>query len=93
MSDGRIKKLCTDKSVLWEIGRESGANVEGFDTYAYYKGNDLLRSWICTPLTVEIFSRKEETLKPFSARNYTKTACCAAFQTTPQPGTAACFLH
>lgn len=25
MSDGRIKKLCTDKSVLWEIGRESGA--------------------------------------------------------------------
>ena len=29
----------------------------------YYKGNTLLRSWICTPLTVEIFNRKEETLK------------------------------
>lgn len=71
MSDGRIKKHCTDKSVLWEIGRESGANVEGFDTYAYYKGNDLLRSWICTPLTVEIFSRKEETLKAlFSPKLY-----------------------
>ena len=48
-----------------------GANVEGFDTYAYYKGNDLLRSWICTPLTVEIFSRKEETLKAlFSPKLY-----------------------
>lgn len=45
------------------IEKYFGANVEGFATYAYYKGNALLRSWICTPLTVEIFNRKEETLK------------------------------
>lgn len=30
------------------------ATVEGFDTYAYYKGNDVLRAWICIPLTVGI---------------------------------------
>lgn len=48
-----------------------GANVEGFDTYQYYDGNKDLRSWICTPLSVEIFDRKEETLKAlFSDRLY-----------------------
>lgn len=45
------------------IEKYFGARVEGFNTYAYYKGNTLLRSWICTPLTVEIFTRKDETLK------------------------------
>lgn len=37
--------------------------VEGFDTYAYYKGNDVLRSWICIPLTVGINKRAEGTIK------------------------------
>ena len=36
------------------IEKYFGASVEGFDTYAYYKGNDILRSWICIPLTVGI---------------------------------------
>lgn len=40
-----------------------GANVQGFDTYQYYEGNDKLRSWICLPLTMGIFDRKEETIK------------------------------
>lgn len=53
------------------IERYFGSNVEDFDTYAYYKGNTLLRSWICTPLTVEIFDRKDETLKAlFSSKLY-----------------------
>ena len=39
-----------------------GAKVEGFDTYQYYEGNDILRSWICIPLTVGIFDRKEGTI-------------------------------
>lgn len=30
--------------------------IEGYDTYAYYKGNDILRSWICIPLTVGIYT-------------------------------------
>lgn len=48
-----------------------GDNVEGFDTYRYYDGNKNLRSWICMPLTVEIFDRADETIKAlFSSRLY-----------------------
>lgn len=50
-----------------------GAKVEGFDTYQYYKGNDVLRSWICIPLTVGIYERKEATIEAlFSPRLWTK---------------------
>ena len=45
------------------IEKYFGANVQGFDTYRYYEGNDKLRSWICIPLTMDIFERKEATLK------------------------------
>lgn len=48
-----------------------GDTVEGFDTYRYYDGNTDLRSWICMPLTVEIFDRADETIKAmFSSRLY-----------------------
>lgn len=50
-----------------------GSNVEGFDTYAYYKGNDILRSWICIPLTVGIDERKDGTIQAlFSPRLWTE---------------------
>ena len=50
-----------------------GAKVEGFDTYQYYEGNDVLRSWICIPLTVGIFDRKEGTINAlFSPRLWTE---------------------
>lgn len=50
-----------------------GANVEGFDTYAYYKGNDVLRSWICIPLTVGIDERADATIAAlFSPRLWTE---------------------
>jgi hypothetical protein len=53
--------------------RYFGAQVEGFDTYAYYKGNDILRSWICIPLTVGIDERAEGTIQAlFSPRLWTK---------------------
>ncbi len=39
-----------------------GANVQGFDTYQYYEGNDKLRSWICLPLTMGIYDRKDQTI-------------------------------
>lgn len=46
-----------------------GDNVEGFETYRYYEGNDTLRSWISIPLTVGIFDRAQETIKAlFSPR-------------------------
>lgn len=38
-----------------------GARVQGFDTYRYYAGNDVLRAWICIPLTVGILDRAGET--------------------------------
>ena len=50
-----------------------GGEVEGFDTYRYYTGNDVLRSWICIPLTVGIYDRKEGTIDAlFSPRLWTE---------------------
>jgi alpha-glucosidase len=49
-----------------------GAKVEGFDTYRYYKENETLRAWICIPLTVDIYDRKEGTTDAlFSPRLWT----------------------
>ncbi|QHT62278.1 hypothetical protein GXP70_21370 [Paenibacillus lycopersici] len=39
-----------------------GAEVEGFETYRYYDGNDILRSWICLPLTMGIAERQDGTV-------------------------------
>lgn len=50
-----------------------GASVEGFKTYRYYEGNDTLRAWICSPLTVGIYERKEGTIAAlFSPRLWTE---------------------
>lgn len=38
-------------------------DMYGYDTYQYYDGNDLLRSWICIPLTVGIMDRAEGTIE------------------------------
>jgi len=67
------KSLGTDKKQLsvyrkqaaklkTNIEKHFGANVMGFDTYRYYEGNDKLRAWICIPLTVNIFDRKQATI-------------------------------
>ncbi|TRX71085.1 hypothetical protein [Carboxylicivirga sp. M1479] len=49
------------KELKLNIEQHFGANVMGFDTYRYYEGNDVLRAWICIPLTVGIYDRKEAT--------------------------------
>ncbi|MDD2431612.1 MAG: hypothetical protein PHC96_07985 [Firmicutes bacterium] len=50
-----------------------GAKVEGYDTYRYFDGNKLLRSWICLPLTMGIMKRKNGTLSAlFSPRLWTE---------------------
>ncbi len=55
------------------IEKYFGSVVEGFKTYRYYKGNDTLRAWITTPLTVDIFDRKEGTIAAlFSPRLWTE---------------------
>ena len=54
------------------IENHFGYIVEGFDTYRYYEGNDILRSWICIPLTMGIFDRSEGTIAAlFSPRLWT----------------------
>ena len=55
------------------IEKYFGSTIEGFNTYRYYKGNDTLRAWIATPLTVDIFDRKEGTIAAlFSPRLWTE---------------------
>lgn len=55
------------------------AKVEGFDTYAYYKGNDVLRAWICIPLTVGINKRAAGTIDAlFSPRLWTENGLLTA---------------
>jgi hypothetical protein len=54
------KKMAKDLKL--NIEKYFGANVAGFDTYRYYAGNDVLRSWICIPLTVGILDRSKGTL-------------------------------
>ncbi len=44
------------------IEKYFGANMDGFETYRYYEGNDLLRSWICMPLVVGIHERAAGTI-------------------------------
>ena len=39
-----------------------GANVEGFETYRYYKENTVLRGWILLPLAMDITERQDATL-------------------------------
>ncbi len=38
-----------------------GAEVSGYETYRYYDGNDVLRSWICLPLVVGLDCHREGT--------------------------------
>jgi len=56
-------KLYLEKAAALKLSIEKyfGANVQGFNTYRYFDGNDKLRSWICLPLTMGIFDRKDET--------------------------------
>jgi hypothetical protein len=55
------------------ISNYFGSKVEGFETYKYYKENDVLRAWICTPLTMGIYNRKEGTIAAlFSSRLWTQ---------------------
>lgn len=42
--------------------RYFGATVQGFETWRYYAGNEVLRAWICVPLAMGIFDRREGTV-------------------------------
>jgi len=71
------------KELRSNIEKYFGANVEGFRTYRYYDGNDILRSWICIPLTVGIFDRAEGTIDAlFSPRLWTEQGLLTQAGTT-----------
>ncbi len=71
---GKNQKQLADYStqaaaVRKAIEKYFGSDDLGFHTYRYYDGNDLLRSWICIPLTVGIYDRAEGTVEAlFSPR-------------------------
>lgn len=50
-----------------------GSKIDGFNTYRYYDGNTTLRAWICIPLVMGIFDRKDATIDAlFSPKLWTK---------------------
>jgi hypothetical protein len=61
-----VKQLNTYKTqsenLKIAIEKFFGANLNGFETYRYFEGNDFLRAWIATPLTVNIFNRTKGTV-------------------------------
>ncbi len=61
------------KELRANIDKFFHATVEGYDTYRYYEGNDVLRSWICIPLTMGIYDRAKGTLEAmFSPQLWTE---------------------
>ncbi len=55
------------------INSHFGATINGFETYRYYEGNTILRSWICMPLVVGIEERAKGTIEAlFSPQLWTK---------------------
>ena len=62
-SDKLLNGYMEEANVLKDnIEKYFGANVMGYDTYRYYKGNKKLRAWICIPLTMGIYDRTEGTI-------------------------------
>ncbi len=70
---GWKKYLSEANELRKNIEKYFGKNVSGFDTYAYYKGNDKLRAWICIPLAMGINDRAPRTVEAlFSSRLWTE---------------------
>lgn len=72
--EGQLKQYARQADSLEAaIENHFGHQVEGFETYRYYAGNDVLRAWICIPLTAGIYKRAESTTNAlFSPRLWTK---------------------
>jgi len=65
------------------INKYFAGPIEGFDTYKYYKENDVLRSWICIPLVMGIDEKASATLDAiFSPRLWTDNGMLTQAGTT-----------
>jgi len=81
LGDGlAASRLAAEAARLREsIGTYFGARISGFDTYRYYEGNTVLRSWICLPLVMGIFDRAPQTIRAlFSPYLWTKNGILTA---------------
>ncbi len=64
LGTGRQKEYASRaKELRKNLVNHFSANVEGFDTYKYYDGNDILRSWICIPMVMGIDDRNAGTVE------------------------------
>jgi hypothetical protein len=72
VSEEKIEDLKERKAKLnSSIESYFGANVEGLDTYKYFKEHKYLRHWICLPLVVGIHNRTEATVEALFDRLWT----------------------
>ncbi|MCD8386354.1 MAG: hypothetical protein LUD17_05610 [Bacteroidales bacterium] len=64
LGQGRDKEYASRaKTLKQNILKHFSADVEGYPTYRYYAGNDVLRSWICIPMVMGITDRCEGTIQ------------------------------
>lgn len=84
VEENQIKKYRLQAIALRKaINQHFEAEVEGYATYQYYEGNDVLRSWICIPLTVGIYDQVEGTIAAlFSSRLWTQSGLLTKAGTT-----------
>lgn len=73
LSSSRLKAYSRQASALRRaIEAHFGYDIEGYKSYRYYEGNEVLRAWICIPLTVGIYDRARGTVDAlFSSRLWT----------------------
>ena len=64
------------------IESQFGAIVDGLETYQYFKGHPYLRHWICLPLVMGIFDRKDGTLDALFDRLWSENG--VRVQLTPE---------
>jgi len=73
LEEDRIQELKDRKAnLLTAIESYFGANVEGLETYKYFKEHTHLRHWICLPLVVGIHNRTGATVEALFDRLWTE---------------------
>lgn len=72
--------LCNEAIELSErIGKafeeHFGAQVKGYNTYAYHKGCNDIRAWNCLPIYMGVFDRADDTLSSIEATLWNDYGC------------------
>lgn len=72
--------LCSEAEQLRErIGKafeeHFGAELKGYQTYAYHKGCNDIRAWNCLPIYMGVFDRVEDTLKAIEDTLWNDYSC------------------